>query len=214
MNEPMNETPAEDEKNAPEGDSAWVTIETPFDAKVLSGFLDDVERLFRINSYLVFEDWKSLGVGEYRFKAKNLSNDKTVETGFKAVREGDTLTVTYEEGLKTSTTFRLDPNPNGTVDLIVTDDYSGTPAAEREARMDEVDKSLTQWGRDLRLYLLAWKKWAWFPGWRWYKRRIWQQMQPMARRICYMLLVITALEFIGFLMVFTIFWLELDKYFG
>jgi hypothetical protein len=34
----------------------------------------------------------------------------------------------------------------------------------------------------------------------------------MARRICYLLIMITLLEFIAFLMVFTIFWLELDKY--
>ncbi|NQU60559.1 MAG: hypothetical protein HQ512_05475 [Rhodospirillales bacterium] len=207
----MSELPAPPSDNQ---DAAWVTIETPFDAKGLSGFLDDVERLFRINSLLVFENWQSLGNGEYQFKAKNLSNDKTVETGIKTAREGNTLTVTYRGGLKTTTTFRLDPKPDGTVDLIVTDNYSGTSKQEREARMDEVDKSLTQWGRDLRLYLLAWKKWSWFPGWKWYRRRVWQQMQPMARRICFMLLVVTALEFFAFLMVFTIFWLELDKYFG
>ncbi len=210
----MNETPVQDEKGDTGGDTAWVTIETPFDVKGLSGFLDDVERLFRINSLLVFEDWKSLGDGEHRFTAKNLSNEKTTTTKCRAVREGDTLTVTYMGGLKTTTTFRLDPNSNGTVDLIITDDYSGTPADEREARIDEVDKSLVQWGRDLRLYLLAWKKWSWFPGWKWYRRRVWQPMKPMARRICFMLLAITALEFIAFLMVFTIFWLELDKYFG
>ena len=56
----MNEIPAPDEKYDPEDDSAWVTIETAFDAKGLSGFLDDVERLFRINSLLVFENWQSL----------------------------------------------------------------------------------------------------------------------------------------------------------
>ena len=204
----MNNPSADDKQ-----DAAWVTIETPFDAEGLSGFLDDVERLFRINSLLVFDDWQSLGAGEYRFKAKNLSNAQTVETAFKAVREGDTLTLTYRGGLKTTTTFRMDPKADGMVDLCITDDYSGTSASEREARINEVDKSLTQWGRDMRQYLLSWKKWAWIPGWKWYRRRIWQPMKPIARRICFMLLVITALEFFAFLMVFTIFWLELDTYF-
>ncbi len=208
----MTKTPPPDEKCDLGDDSAWVTIETPFDAGGLSPFLDDVERLFRINSQLVFENWQSLGNGEYQFEANNLSNGKTVKTGFKAVREGDTLTVTYSEGLKTTTTFRLSPKPDGTADLTVTDDYSGTPTAERQARIDEVDKSLIQWGRDLRLYLLAWRKWAWVPGWKWYRRRVWQPMRPMARRICYMLMMITLLEFFAFLMVFTVFWLELDKY--
>ncbi|MBC8338597.1 MAG: hypothetical protein ISR51_02335 [Rhodospirillales bacterium] len=216
----MSETPApvkQNDKSDAGKDSAWVTIETPFDTKGVSAFLDDVERLFRINSQLVFEDWQSLGNGEYSFKAKNLSNDKTVQTRFMATRQGSTLMVTYRDGLKTTTTFRLDPNPGapgGLVNLTVTDDYSGTPAEEREARIDEVDKSLVQWGHDLRKYLLAWKKWAWVPGWKLYMRRVWQPMRPMARRICYMLIIITFLEFVAFLMVFIIFWLELDKYFG
>ncbi|MAF95371.1 MAG: hypothetical protein CMM60_06415 [Rhodospirillaceae bacterium] len=206
----MTESSSQD--NQGDTDSAWVAIETPFDAKWLSGFLDDVERLFRINSLLVFENWQSLGNGEYQFEANNLSNEKTVKTRLKTVREGDTLTVTYSEGLKTTTTFRVEPKPDGTADLIVTDDYSGTSADERKARIDEVDKSLVQWGRDLHLYLLMWKKWGWVPGWKWYMCRVWQPMRPMARRICYMLMMITMLEFIAFLMVFTIFWLELDKY--
>ncbi len=208
----MNETPAQNEKTDPENDSAWVTIETPFDAKELFGFLEDVERLFRINSQLIFENWQSLGNDEYQFEANNLSNDKTVKTGFKAVWKEDTLTVTYSDGLKTRTTFRVDPKPDGTADLIITDDYSGIPVDQREARLDEVDKSLVQWGRELRLYLLMWKKWGWVPGWKWYKRRVWQPMRPMARRICTLLIIITILEFVVFLMVFAIFWLELDKY--
>lgn len=208
----MNETLPQGGKADPDKDSAWVTIETPFDHDGMTGYLDDVERLFRINSQLIFENWHSLGNGEYKFTAKNLSNEKTTTTRFRAAREGDTLTVTYTAGLKTTTTFRLEANPNGTVDLVVTDDYSGTPADEREARVDEVDKSLPQWGRDLRLYLLTWKKWARLPGFKWYMRRVWQPMRPVARRICYLLIMITLLEFVAFLMVFTIFFLELDKY--
>lgn len=209
----MTETPPTDEKRDSENDSAWVSIETPYDITEMSGFLDDVERLFRINSLLIFENWRSLGNGEYQFEAENLSNKKFVKIGFKAVREGDTLTVTYSSGLKTTTTFRLEPQPDGTASLIVTDDYSGTTTEERRARIEEVDKSLIQWGRDLRQYLLMWKKWGWVPGWKWYKRRVWQPMRPMGRRICTMLIIITLLEFVAFLMIFLIFWLEMDKYF-
>jgi hypothetical protein len=43
-------------------------------------------------------------------------------------------------------------------------------------------------------------------------RKIWQPMKPMARRITFILIMITLVEFVLFLMVFTIFWLELDKY--
>ncbi len=171
-----------------------------------------MERLFRINSLLEITEWKDLGDDEYRLEADNLSNGRTIKTQLKAERGDPSLGVVYSDGLKTRTTFRIEPKPDGTAGLIITDDYSGTPAAEREARIDEVDKSLVQWGRDLRLYLLMWKKWRWIPGWKWYKYRVWQPMRPMARRICTMLILITLVEFVVFLMVFTIFWLELDKY--
>ena len=39
-------------------------------------------------------------------------------------------------------------------------------------------------------------------------------MRPMARRIVFLLIVITALEFVGFLAVFTIFRLNLEGYIG
>ena len=75
-----------------------------------------------------------------------------------------------------------------------------------------MDKSLIQWGHALHRYLRQWKRWSGVAPWRWYMRRVWQPMRPMARRIVFLLIMVTALEFIGFLMVFTIFWLELDKY--
>jgi hypothetical protein len=44
--------------------------------------------------------------------------------------------------------------------------------------------------------------------------RVWQPMSPMARRVVFLLIVITAMEFAAFLMVMTIFVLELDKWIG
>jgi len=198
-------------QNKPD-DAAWVTIETPFGIDELRGFLDDVERLYRINSLLVFEDWRETGAGRYRMRTINKSNDKTLETGLDVEPGGDGLTVRYSDGLKTRTTFRVEAAAGGTANLVVTDDYSGASLAEREARMDEVDKSLVQWGRDLHRYLHRWKRWSRVPGWRFYMRRVWQPMRPMARRITFLLIVITVAEFIMFLFVFVIFWYELDKY--
>jgi hypothetical protein len=43
-------------------------------------------------------------------------------------------------------------------------------------------------------------------------RRIWQPMKPMARRIAFILIVLTAAEFVLFLFIFIIFRLELHKY--
>ena len=50
-------------------DAAWVTIETPFDAGQLEGFLGDIERLYRINSLIEFAQWRNNGNGKYLFKA-------------------------------------------------------------------------------------------------------------------------------------------------
>ncbi len=197
----------------PEEDAAWVRIETPYGAGELVGFLDDVERLFRINSQLVFEGWQDMGGGEYRFEARNLSNGKTLKTRLKAERTEDGLAVVYSDGLKTSTTFRIEDKPDGTADLVVTDDYRGAPVAERQSRIDEVDRSLVQWGRDFHRYLRQWKRWSRVPGWAFYMRRVWQPMRPSARRICFLLFAITLAEFVMFLLVFLVFWLEMDKYF-
>ena len=193
-------------------DAAWVTIETPFDAAELRSFLDDVERLYRINSLLEFENWRQTGETRYRLRAKNLSNGWLLDTELDVEATGDGIAVRYSTGLKTATRFRVEPQPDGPAKLTVTDDYSGTSPDEREARIDEVDKSLVEWGRNLHRYLRQWKKWSWVPGWKFYMRRVWQPMKPMARRICFILIVVTAAEFVLFLFVFAIFWLELDKY--
>ena len=193
-------------------DAAWVTIETPFDPAELRMFLDDVERLYRINSLLVFEDWRQIGNNRYLLKARNLSNDRLLETELDVASTDVGITVRYSEGLRTATAFRVEPQPDNTAKLIVTDDYAGTSLAEREARIDEVDKGLVQWGMSLHRYLRRWKRWSWLPGWKFYMRRVWQPMKPMARRISFILIVVTLAEFIVFLFVFAIFWLELDKY--
>ena len=194
-------------------DSAWVTIETPFDAAELRMFLDDVERLYRINPFLVFEEWRQSGSDQYVLTAKNLSNDKMIETNLDVEAAAEGITVRYSSGLKASTTFRVDAQSGGTAKLIITDDYAGTSLAIREARIDEVDKSLVQWGRGLYRYLRQWKRWSWVPGWKYYMRRVWQPMKPMARRIVFILFAITVAEFAVFLLVISIFWLELDKHF-
>lgn len=193
-------------------DAAWVTIETPFDAGQLKGFVDDIERLYRINSLLEFKEWRNIGNGKYLFRAKNLSLGKSLEMVLNVAADEGGVNVTYSSGLKTATRFRIEPNPDGLASLVITDDYGGLPAEEREARIDEVDKSLVQWGRDIHRYLHHWKRWSWLPGWQWYMRRIWQPMKPSARRITFMIVAITLAEFVLFLFVILIFWLELGKF--
>ena len=204
-----DETEAEDSQ-----DAAWVTIETPLTADALLAFCrEDVERLFRINSLLKFEEWRQVAENEHRVRLRNLVHDHELETGLHVETLVDGLRVAYDSGLKTATTFRVEKKGGG-AQLVVTDDYSGTPAAERRARTDEVDQSLVQWGHDLHRYLARWKRWSRYAPWRWYMARVWQPMTPLARRVVFLLIVITAMEFAVFLMVLAIFVLELDKVVG
>jgi len=193
-------------------DTAWVTIETPYDGAWLRAFLDDVERVYRINPFMEFMEFTALAANQFRVKARNLSNAKTTETLFTVQRTPTGLDVRYADGLKTATTFEIAETPGGTAKLIITDHYGGTSTQERESRLDEVDKSLEQWGHGIYRYLRLWKKWSGLPGWSWYMRRVWQSMKPMARRISFLLIMITLAEFIIFLLIFLVFWLELGKY--
>lgn len=195
-------------------DAAWVTVEVPMPAPDLLAFCrEDVERLFRINSLLRFDEWRRTGENDHHVRLRNLSNERTLETDLHVERLPDGLRVDYAGGLKTTTEFRV-AEAAGTATLTVTDDYSGTPLAERQARADEVDRSLAQWGYDLRHYLTRWQRWSRYAPWRWYMTRVWQPMTPVGRRVVFALVVISALEFVAFLMVTTIFVLELERYIG
>jgi len=194
-------------------DQAWVTIDTSLSLEELKDFCKNIERLFRINPFLEFNNFVVIEPNQIVMQGNNLSNNQafefmifqqTIENGFK---------LNYDKGLKQTTTITLLETKTGT-QIKILDDYSGITESERNQRLDEVDKSLVAWGTAIQEYLVAWQKWSKFSIWRWYKNRLWLPMKPSARRISWMLINITALEFIAFLMVFTIFWLELDSYFG
>ena len=190
-------------------DEAWVTIQTPLPRDWMEAFIADVERVFRINSLMEFSRWGKSGAGQYQIAGKNLSNGKPFDMTITVEQVPGGIVVYYAEGLKTSTRVTLDPEPGS---FTIRDDYSAVSRKEREARLDEVDKSLVQWGHDLHRYLKNWKRYALVPGYHWYMRRFWQPLKPSTRRICAMLIMVTVAEFILFLAVFSVFWLELDRF--
>jgi hypothetical protein len=161
---------------------------------------------------LVFDQWEKNGELQYHLKAKNQSNNQLIDTTLNVEPGTDGIIVHYQQGLRSSTSFRMEEQDDGGVKLIVTDDYSDVSLNDREARIDEVDKSLVNWGGHLHRYMHLWNRWSWLPGWQFYMRKVWQPMKPMARRITQILLIITLAEFVLFLLVFTIFSLELHKY--
>lgn len=173
-------------------DAAWVRIDTRLSPADLAHFLDNVERLFRINPLLEFTAFETTGKDAGRLAGRNLSNGRAFATDVEILRGASAVEVRYAHGLKTSTSFRAEPAAAGSC-LVVTDIYSGSED-ERRARADEVDLSLTAWGRALYDYLHVWARWRWLAPWRWYMRRLWLPMTPSARRIVWMTWVISAVE--------------------
>lgn len=189
-------------------DAAWVTVPIPQDATTLAELCRDVEALFRVNPYFYFSVWKQTGPAAYHAEYENQSNQQKLALDFEVVpslQKG--FSVNYASGLKKRTIFTIETAASGSV-LTITDDYEGLSADERAARATEVDKSLHAWGVALRAYFVRLKRWSWLPGWRWYIRRVWIPMKPSARRIVWLLYLITVVEFFFFLFVVLIWVIE------
>lgn len=182
-------------------DAAWVRIETSMPAVDLRAFIDDVERLYRINPLLEITAFEPTGENRYRLVANNLSNEGSIDVALAVTATDGAVKVAYGSGLKTATHFRVEAVPDG-AHLFVTDIYGGGSADERRARAGEVDLSLNAWGRALHSYLGAWARWRWLAPWRWYMRRLWQPMKPSARRIVWMIWVISAFEMFAIVVLF------------
>ncbi len=189
-------------------DAAWVAVPVPQEVGALAQLCRDVEALFRVNPYLYFSDWRQTGPASYHAEFENQSNQKKLALDFEVVPgPGQGFTVNYASGIKKRTIFSIEPDTAGSR-LTITDDYERLSDAERETRAGEADKSLHAWGVALRAYFLRLKRWSWLPGWRWYIRRVWIPMKPSARRIVWLLYLITIVEFLFFLFVLLIYLIE------
>lgn len=194
----------------PEEDSAWVRITTDLSPAALIAFCQDAERLLRINPMYEFEEWRPDDGGRFFMRVRNLSNGRVIETLVRIEPKPDGTRIVYGSGLKAATEFHVEPpgGDRGAVGgavLVVTDDYSGTPKADREARAHEIDKSLVWWGHGLHRYLRYQARWSGFGPWTWYMRRVWQPMKPKARRIAFLLIAVTVFELATAVLVVAIF---------
>jgi hypothetical protein len=199
--------PPDRQSTAPHEDAAWVEIAAPLSAADLRSFLDDIERLYRINPLLEVSAFEATGADTHRLAARNLSNGRQIDVAIAVTRSETAVEVRYSEGIKVSTSFRAEPAEGG-ARLVVTDVYGRASEAERRARAGEVDLSLNAWGRGLHDYLHAWARWKWLGPWRWYMRRVWQPMTPSARRIVWMILVVSAFEVVALIALMAV-WLSL-----
>lgn len=192
----------------PDTDRAWVSIDTGLEPERLVDFCRDVERLFRINPYLEFSAWEHTAPRHHVCTVLNHSTGLTQRLEMDIKPEtGGGFSVYYDQGIKAYTRFEVAARPGGSK-LTITEDYTRLPPEERSQHLDEVDRSLSGWGQALHDYLRLQRRWAWFPPWRWYMRRLWLPMTPMARRVSYMLVVINGGFFALFVLVMLIYKLE------
>jgi hypothetical protein len=184
-------------------DAAWVVIETPLAPGKLARFCGDLERLYRINPYLEFGLWRGTAPGVIAVAFRNLSNQRELELRLSLERRSESdFTMRYDRGAKRSTRFEIESAATGSR-LRITDEYQGTAADT-----GEVDKSLHAWGVALREYLLREQRWSWCAPWRWYMRRVWVPMKPSARRITFIILIVTLAEIALIALVLAIYWIE------
>ena len=195
---------------APEGagdDAAWVAVPTALPHDRLAWLVDDPERLLRVNPCWVFEAWERPTPERFALRVRDTVHERLWTTEGRIERLDDGLRLVYDDGLKATTRFRIEHGDAGTR-LWVIDDYGRLPSAEREARLDEVDRSLPLWGRALEHYLAGWLRWGKYRVWRWYMERWWRRMTPLARRVSRLLIWATVIEFVVFLMLIVVLTVE------
>ena len=184
-------------------DAAWVVIETPLVPGDLAAFCSGLERLYRINPYLEFGLWHEAAPGAFAVAFRNLSNQREFELLLALERNSASdFTVRYDRGIKLGTRFEIEFSATGSR-LRITDEYHGAATDT-----GEVDKSLHAWGVALREYLLRERRWGWCAPWRWYMRRVWVPMKPSARRITFIILMVTLAEIALIALVLAIYWIE------
>lgn len=174
-------------------DSAWVSVATRLAPDRLLALLRDPLRLMRVNPMWIFHSCEISAAGGLRLRIDNQSNGQVWETAARITRLPEGLRLDYEQGIKAWTLFRVEPAEEGSV-LWIIEDYGRLPQAQRRARVAEVDRSLTAWGRALYSHLHAWSRWAWWRPWRWYVERHWLRMSPLSRRIVRLLIWVGVAE--------------------
>lgn len=182
-----------------EPDSAWVTVEMPFPVQTVREFLADSERLFRLHPHLEIVSWTVNSEDRFLLAGRNETTGAQLQTTLLR-HDGEPhngFTLTYEDGLKRDTVFRVAAN-DGVSTLTVTEHYLALDGPD-DLRQCEVDTTLNAWILALRRHLMACRRWGKLPGWSWWNEKFVPRMAPRQRRIVRLLVWISALEFGVFL---------------
>lgn len=189
--------------------AAWAAVQIPLPPHKLFFFLSNIERLFRLNPHLEIAEWREEPDAlSYRLSALNETNGFRGEISLRAeaVREDFGYSLVYDSGLKRSTEFRIESADGGSL-LTITEHYHPVQDAT-DGRLKEVDRSLVPWAAAIRRHLGGTARFGGLPGYRWWTERFMLGMTPRQRRIVRMIAWVSVLEFVVFLFVALIFWLE------
>lgn len=189
-----------------ERDAAWVVVETAWSAERLDQFLNDVQRLYRLNPFLEFIRWEE-GPQGFQAELLNHSNGQRVLLDARMTRESAlALRVDYVQGPKRSTRFEVASTSGGSR-LTVTEEY----AHDAPTAPEQVDRSLHAWGVALKDYLARDLRWGRLPLYRWFMEQVWLPMKPSARRITFVVLVVSVADIALIVLGLTIYWLEAGR---
>lgn len=182
----------------PEADAAWTTVELPIAPDIVFGLVADPVLALRLNPCLEFERLEACPGGVLRIAARNESNERRIDTDirFDADASARRTTLRYAIGIKRETRFEVTPIVGG-ARLTITEVYAA-PSPGAEVR-DEVDRSLLPWTAALRRHLERAARFGRLPGYGWLTRRFWPSMAPRQRRVAWLIVWTTAVEFAVFL---------------
>lgn len=195
--------------------TVWATVEIPAPPGDVLALCRDVPRLLRLNPYLEIracEEAPGPFAPGKRFRLHALNEMTGIERDLTLSLEEiweDGFRLAYSEGLKRALEVRVAPHGAGCA-LTLREHYRPADPPDDAAQLAEVDRSVMPWGVGVRRYLIGLQRWGRFPGYRW-ARRFWLGMRPRERRIARLVTWITALEFVVFLFVFAIFWIERQR---
>ncbi len=173
--------------------AAWVRVPTQLDERSLFFFCLQVEKVFRLNPYLRIHHWV-----EYNDSTdvawENSSHHVPLKQNTRITISADAneICIRYQSGAKIETYFIIEKNKQE-ADLIIVDRYQDNA----KGSSSEIDKSIHAWGESLFRFFNHYQYLRRIPLIDKVINRFWIKLSPMARRITYILFIITVVEMIA-----------------
>ena len=194
-----------DERNA-----AWVVFETPLPPDDLAAFCRRVESLYRINPFLEIDAWRQVEPDRFRASVLNHSNGRRELLEGRVVAESaGSWRIEFDAGPKLHTRFEIAVAAAGSR-LTITDEYR-RPGDGASISAEAADPSLRAWGIAVKTFIERERRWRWLPLVGWFQRRVWLPMRPSARRILFLILVVSVADLALIALGFAIYWLEYGR---